>query len=60
MDLNIEISIMDAEEFADLWQILDEMIIDGDVPQSYRTRLKAIRTMIDAEDTKKKFPDTEE
>ncbi len=60
MDLNIEISIMDAEEFADLWQILDEMIIDGDVPQSYRTRLKAIRAMIDAEDTAKKFPDTDE
>lgn len=59
MDLNIEVSIMDAEEFADLWQILDEMIVDGDVPQQYRVRLKAIRTMIDPEDTEKKFPDTD-
>lgn len=60
MDLNIEVTIMDAEEFADLWQVLDEMIVDSDVPQQYRVRLKAIRRMIDAADTEKKFPETEE
>lgn len=60
MDVNLEITIMDAEEFADLWTLLDEMIVDGDVPQQYRTRIKAIRRMIDKEDTDEQFPDREE
>lgn len=60
MDLNIEISILDIEEFSDLWEVFDEMILDNEVPQHYRTRLKAIRAMIDSEDTRKKFPDTDE
>lgn len=59
MDLNIEISILDIEEFSDLWDVFDEMILDDEVPQNYRRRLKAIRSMIDAADTQKKFPDTE-
>ncbi len=58
MTLNIDISITDAEEFADLWDILDEMITDGDVPQQYRTRLTAIRRTIDQKETDELFPDT--
>ena len=46
MNLNIDIAITDAEEFADLWDVLDEMIQGGDVPQHYRTRLTAIRRAI--------------
>ena len=55
MNLNIDISITDAEEFADLWDILDEMITDGDVPQHYRTRLTAIRRAIDQQETDELF-----
>ena len=51
MTLNLEIAVTDAEEFADLWDILDEMITDGDVPQHYRTRLTAIRRAIDKQET---------
>ena len=58
MTLNIDISITDAEEFADLWDILDEMITDGDVPQQYRTRLTAIRRAIDQKETDELFPDS--
>ena len=57
MNLNIDISITDAEEFADLWDVLDEMITDGDVPQSYRTRLIAVRRRIDADETDELFPE---
>ena len=57
MNLNIDISITDAEEFADLWDILDEMITDGDVPQQYRTRLIAVRRRIDADETDELFPE---
>lgn len=60
MDVNIEVTIMDAEEFADLWTLLDEMIVDGDVPQQYRTRIKAVRRMIDKDDTDEQFPDEED
>ena len=59
MTLNIDISITDAEEFADLWDILDEMITDGDVPQQYRTRLTAIRRAIDQKETDELFPEKE-
>ena len=55
MTLNLEIAITDAEEFADLWDILDEMITDGDVPQHYRTRLTAIRRAIDQQETDELF-----
>ena len=58
MNLNIDISITDAEEFADLWDVLDEMITDGDVPQHYRTRLTAIRRAIDKQETDELFPET--
>lgn len=57
MTLNIDISITDAEEFADLWDTLDEMITDGDVPQHYRTRLTAIRRAIDKAETDELFPE---
>ena len=57
MNLNIDISITDAEEFADLWDVLDEMITDGDVPQQYRTRLTAIRRAIDMQETDELFPE---
>ena len=57
MNLNIDISITDAEEFADLWDVLDEMITDGDVPQQYRTRLTAIRRAIDKAETDELFPE---
>lgn len=59
MNLNIDISITDAEEFADLWDVLDEMITDGDVPQQYRTRLTAIRRAIDQKETDELFPEKE-
>ena len=55
MTLNLEIAITDAEEFADLWDILDEMITDGDVPQHYRTRLTTIRRAIDQQETDELF-----
>ena len=55
MTLNLEIAVTDAEEFADLWDILDEMITDGDVPQHYRTRLTAIRRAIDQQETDELF-----
>ena len=55
MNLNIDISITDAEEFADLWDVLDEMITDGDVPQHYRTRLTTIRRAIDQQETDELF-----
>ena len=55
MTLNLEIAVTDAEEFADLWDILDEMITDGDVPQQYRTRLTAIRRAIDQQETDELF-----
>ena len=58
MNLNIDIAITDAEEFADLWDILDEMITDGDVPQHYRTRLTAIRRAIDQKETDELFPES--
>ncbi len=57
MTLNLEIAITDAEEFADLWDVLDEMITDGDVPQHYRTRLTAIRRAIDKAETDELFPE---
>lgn len=57
MNLNIDISITDAEEFAALWDVLDEMITDGDVPQQYRTRLTAIRRAIDRQETDELFPE---
>ena len=55
MTLNLEIAVTDAEEFADLWDILDEMITDGDVPQHYRTRLTTIRRAIDQRETDELF-----
>lgn len=55
MTLNLEIAVTDAEEFADLWDVLDEMITDGDVPQHYRTRLTAIRRAIDQQETDELF-----
>ena len=58
MNLNIDISITDAEEFADLWGVLDEMITDGDVPQQYRTRLTAIRRAIDQKETDELSPES--
>lgn len=58
MTLNLEIAVTDAEEFADLWDILDEMITDGDVPQQYRTRLTAIRRAIDQKETDELFPES--
>ena len=58
MNLNIDIAITDAEEFADLWDVLDEMITDSDVPQHYRTRLTAIRRAIDRQETDELFPVT--
>ncbi len=57
MTLNLELAITDAEEFADLWDVLDEMITDGDVPQQYRTRLTAIRRAIDKAETDELFPE---
>lgn len=59
MNLNIDISITDAEEFAELWDVLDEMITDGDVPQQYRTRLTAIRRAIDQQETDELFPEND-
>ena len=59
MTLNLEIAITDAEEFADLWDILDEMITDGDVPQHYRTRLTAIRRAIDQQETDELFQEND-
>ena len=59
MNLNIDISITDAEEFADLWDVLDEMITDGDVPQHYRTRLTTIRRAIDKQETDELFPEND-
>ena len=59
MTLNLEIAVTDAEEFADLWDILDEMITDGDVPQHYRTRLTAIRRAIDQQETDELFQEND-
>lgn len=59
MTLNLEIAVTDAEEFADLWDILDEMITDGDVPQPYRTRLTAIRRAIDKQETDELFSEND-
>lgn len=58
MTLNLEIAVTDAEEFADLWDVLDEMITDGDVPQQYRTRLTAIRRAIDQKETDELSPES--
>lgn len=58
MTLNLEIAVTDAEEFADLWDTIDEMITDGDVPQQYRTRLTAIRRAIDQKETDELFPES--
>ena len=58
MNLNIDVSITCAEQFAVLWDIRDEMSTDGDVPQHYRTRLTAIRRAIDQKETDELFPES--